>query len=82
MKNIINKVVCAIALVSMLSSCSKDFEKINTDPNALPNALPQQLMAPALVNSLTYNLIRNRNFNNELMQVTVDQSDGEGRVFR
>lgn len=82
MKNLFSKIVCAVAIVSLLSACSKDFEKINTDPNNIPHALPQQLMAPALVNSLTYNLIRNRNFNNELMQVTVDQSDGEGRVFR
>jgi len=66
----------------LLTSCTKDFEEINTDPNNTPNALPQQLLAPALVNTLTYNMIRNRNFNNELMQVTVDVSDAEGKVFR
>lgn len=66
----------------LLSSCTKDFTEINTDPNNTPNALPQQLLAPALVSTLNYNMIRNRNFNNELMQVTVDQSDAEGRVFR
>ena len=74
------------AVMSLLSgamlSCTKDFEKINTDPNSTPNALPQQLLAPALVNTVTYNMIRNRNFNNELMQVTVDISDAEGKVFR
>ncbi len=79
----INIHLLAVVLMSLLlSSCSKDFEEINTDPNNSPKALPQQLLAPALVNSLTYNMIRNRNFNNELMQVTVDQSDAEGRVFR
>jgi len=66
----------------LLASCTKDFEKINTDPNSTANALPQQLLAPALVNTLTYNQLRNRNFNNELVQVTVDQSDAEGKVFR
>ena len=66
----------------MLTSCTKDFQEINTDPNSTSNALPQQLLAPALVNTLTYNMLRNRNFNNELMQVTVDQSDAEGKVFR
>lgn len=70
--------VCGI----MLTSCTKDFTEINTDPNGTPTALPQQLLAPALVGTLTYNMIRNRNFNNELMQVTVDPSDAEGRVFR
>jgi hypothetical protein len=66
----------------LFTSCTKDFEEINTDPNSTVNALPQQLLAPALVNTLTYNGLRNRNFNNELMQVTVDMSDAEGRVFR
>ncbi len=66
----------------MLSSCTKDFQEINTDPNNIPDALPQQLLAPALVSTLTYNMIRNRNFNNELMQITVDISDAEGKVFR
>jgi hypothetical protein len=66
----------------LLSSCKKGFVDINTDPNGTPNALPQQLLAPALVNTLTYNMLRSRNFNNELMQVTVDPGDGEGKVFR
>lgn len=66
----------------MLSSCTKDFTEINTDPNGTPTALPQQLLAPALVGVLSNTMLRNRSFNNELMQVTVDPSDAEGRVFR
>lgn len=66
----------------LASSCKKGFVDINTDPNGTPNALPQQLLAPALVNTLTINMLRSRNFNNELMQVTVDPGDGEGKVFR
>lgn len=66
----------------LASSCKKGFVDINTDPNGTPNALPQQLLAPALVNTLTTNMLRSRNFNNELMQVTVDPGDGEGKVFR
>jgi hypothetical protein len=83
MKAMLYKLSSVAVIVSLLLvSCTKDFEKINTDPNNTPNALPQQLMAPALVNTLTYNMIRNRNFNNELMQVTVDLGDGDGKVFR
>lgn len=70
--------ICGI----MLSSCTKDFTEINTNLNGTPTALPEQLLAPALVGSLTTVMLRNRNFNNELMQVTVDPSDAEGRVFR
>jgi hypothetical protein len=81
-KNIYKITIVLMMFGFALSSCSKNFTEINTDPNNIPNALPQQLLAPALVNTLTYNMIRNRNFNNELMQVTVDQSDAEGTVFR
>lgn len=83
MKKLVNKLSFTIGIVALLmSSCSKDFEEINTDPNSTPNALPQQLLAPALVSTMSYNMVRNRNFNNELMQVTVNQSDAEGQVFR
>jgi hypothetical protein len=83
MKKTLYKIGTVVVLFSMmLSSCTKDFQEINTDPNNTPDALPQQLLAPALVSVMGYNMIRNRTFNNELMQVTVDLSDAEGKVFR
>jgi Starch-binding associating with outer membrane len=83
MKQILYKIVCLMTVFSiLLSSCTKDFQEINTDPNDIPDALPQQLLAPALVSTLNYNMVRNRNFNNELMQVSVDMSDADGKVFR
>ncbi len=82
-KQLFSKIFIAVAAVAMTaSSCTKNFEKINTDPNRTLSARPDQLLAPALVNTMTYNMLRNRNFNNELMQVTVDMSDAEGKVFR
>lgn len=68
--------------MAILPSCKNGFEEINTDPNGAPDALPAQLLAPALVNVMATNMIRNRNFNNELMQVTVALSDGDASVFR
>ena len=83
MKKIIYTITGALLMFSiLLSSCTKNFQETNTDPNGTPNALPQQLLAPALVSTLGYNMVRNRNFNNELMQVTVNASDAEGQVFR
>lgn len=84
MKNInIKKSLCALLTASMLfSACDKDFEKINTDPIGRGNTTAAQLLAPALVNVLHANMLRNRNFNNELMQVTVNISDAEAQVFR
>lgn len=71
-----------MAFSLMISSCTKDFTEINTDPNNTPQATPQQLLAPALVSTMSFNMQRNRNFNNELMQITVNLNDGEGQVFR
>jgi hypothetical protein len=83
MKTRFSKILLIMLLSTALApSCKKGFEEINTDPNGTPNALPQQLLAPALVNTVSTNMLRNRNFNNELMQVTVDASDSEGKVFR
>jgi hypothetical protein len=83
MKYTLYKLMTAACLFSLiLSSCTKDFQEINTDPNNSANAAASQLLAPALVNTLALNMNRNRNFNNELMQVTVNMSDAEGQVFR
>jgi hypothetical protein len=83
MKSKSYKFIGAIMLIiTVLGSCTKDFTKINTDPINTPNALPQQLLAPALVATVGANMLRNRNFNNELMQVTVNQSDDEAAIFR
>lgn len=78
-----NKFLTIIFLAGvMLTSCTKGFQEMNTNPNTVPFAQPAQLLSPALTNSLYYNMLRNRNFNNELMQVTVNVSDAEGQVFR
>lgn len=63
-------------------SCTKDFIEVNTDPLGDSTVEAHQLMAPALVNLMSTNMLRNRNFNNELMQVTVDLGDAEGKAFR
>ncbi|WP_345949929.1 SusD/RagB family nutrient-binding outer membrane lipoprotein [Mucilaginibacter sp. PAMB04274] len=71
-----------LSALTALASCTKDFNEVNTDPIGKTSTTANQLLAPALVNILQANMVRNRGFNNELMQVTVDVSDSEGRVFR
>ncbi|HTE10754.1 MAG TPA: SusD/RagB family nutrient-binding outer membrane lipoprotein [Chitinophagaceae bacterium] len=63
-------------------SCKKDFEDLNTDPINIISTSPDKLLAPALVNAIWPGMNRNRSFTNELMQVTVSQSDGDNTVFR
>lgn len=79
-KNIAYILLVTLGLSAL--SCTKDFTKVNTDPLGNVNATPQQILAPTLVSLMSTNMLRNRDFNNELMQVTVDVSDAEGKVFR
>ncbi|WP_276483049.1 SusD/RagB family nutrient-binding outer membrane lipoprotein [Paraflavitalea pollutisoli] len=72
----------SLMALPMLQSCDKGFEELNVDPINVLETTPDKLLAPALVNSLWPGMSRNRSFNNELMQVTVSQSDGDNTVFR
>jgi len=74
--------ILLIGLGFTIFSCTKDFNAVNTDPLGKREVEAHQLMAQPLVNVLSANLSRNRSFNNELMQVTVDLGDSEGKVFR
>lgn len=80
-KNTIVYILLAGLGLSTLS-CTKDFNEVNTDPLGKEAVEAHQLMAPTMVNLMSTNMLRNRNFNNELMQVTVDLGDAEGKIFR
>lgn len=76
--------IACMVLMAMptLYSCKKGFEELNIDPINIVGTTPSKLLAPALVSSVSAGMSRNRSFNNELMQVTVGQSDGDNTVFR
>lgn len=82
MKLYIFSITTIIVLVTLMTSCTRDFEEINTNPNGIRYVTPDQLLPSALIGTLSTNMARNRNFNNELMQVTVNPTDAEGAVFR
>jgi hypothetical protein len=76
-------IACMVLMaVPLLYSCKKGFDKLNVDPINILSTTSDRLLAPALVNSLWPGMSRNRSLNNELMQVTVSQSDGDNTVFR
>jgi hypothetical protein len=64
------------------SSCKKDFIDLNTDPNGTPMRSAAATAGPGIGEYRKHNMLRARNFNNELMQVTVDAGDSEGKVFQ
>lgn len=70
MKNII-KCFLAFTFISalLISSCTKDFENINTDPNNINKVVPGALMAPILYDMATFSSSRNYSFTWQLMQV-------------
>lgn len=74
--------ISTVLLAFCFTACDKGFEETNTDPINIISAAPHKLLSPALVNILSTNMSRNRSFNNELMQVTVTQSEDEFAVFR
>lgn len=71
-----------VGLSSTVVSCKKNFKEINTDPNTSAFALPQALLAPAITSMVSANMNRSQRVNNELMQVTVNMGDTEGKIFR
>ncbi len=82
LNKISSQIIAYCTVIVLLTSCNKNFEEINTNPNASPVALPQNLLAPALTKVVGYNMNRSQRVTNELMQVTVNMGDGEGRIFR
>lgn len=59
------------------TSCTKDFEELNTNPNETAAARPASLLAPALHDVVTRNNNRALRLNNELMQVHVTILDSD-----
>lgn len=75
MKTFIKTSIICAALTLSMGSCTKDFVKMNTNPNESAAVAPQTLLAPAIYNVVRANLDRNLRINNEFMQVTVTRND-------
>lgn len=78
MKIKLNKYInLAVAGLLLITSCKKDFQSINTDPNGSKAARPEALLGPAIYDVVTRNNTRALRLNNELMQVHVTINDGD-----
>ena len=77
-------IIYAITFISTLcaTSCTKDFKELSVNPNAVDHPLPQALLAPAISDIVGANMSRSQRITNELMQVTVNMGDGDGKIFR
>ncbi|MCC8407565.1 SusD/RagB family nutrient-binding outer membrane lipoprotein [Mucilaginibacter sp. UR6-1] len=72
----------ALSLSLFSASCTRNFQEINTDPNSSSFALPQSLLAPAITDVVSANMSRSQRITNELMQITVNMGDTDGKIFR
>lgn len=75
MKAFLKTTILCTTLSISLASCTKDFVKINTNPNESSAVAPQSLLGPTIYNVIAANIDRNIRINNEFMQVTVTRND-------
>lgn len=61
-----------VTILGSAISCTKDFEKLNTDPVRVTAVAPGTLLAPAQFDGMWLITKRAHRLNNELMQYTVD----------
>lgn len=68
-KHIINSLLTGLMLVLTFSSCTKDFEELNTDPDNTQEISPNTLLNPTIYELVTFNAQRSEGFTMDLMQV-------------
>lgn len=78
MKNNLKYIVTLLVMLSVLGSCTKNFEEINIDPNR-----PENVNPGVILGQMQYRIINNsvsaaRNFTHELMQVDAPRSSTSG----
>lgn len=76
------KILAAFLAISSLISCTKDFEKINTDPNRISQISPGTLLNPTLYGMASFNMERADAFTFDLMQVSLPFPSVTGGLHR
>lgn len=66
---IISSVVC------LLLGCTKNYDKLNINPNGVSVAVPERLLNPALYALVSTNIRANYNLNNEIVQTFVARGE-------
>lgn len=82
MKQIINISLITAAIITSLSSCTKDFEQINRDPNRIDKISPGTLLNPIIYNVAGFNMQRADDITFNLMQVALPYPSASGGLHR
>lgn len=82
MKSFIIRFICLLAVSSMLQACTKDFKKVNTDPNRIDRISPGTLLNPILYEVSAFNMDKSDDITFNLMQVALPFPSASGGVHR
>jgi len=65
------RIIAVFTLINLvvLSSCTKNFEELNTDPNLIEKVTPGSLLTPTIYGMSNYFTVRSYDFTWQLMQV-------------
>ncbi|MGV3593730.1 MAG: SusD/RagB family nutrient-binding outer membrane lipoprotein [Sediminibacterium sp.] len=74
----LNKYISVFILMVLLSSCAKDFESLNTDPNRPKEVNPGVMLGQLQYRFVTSSITAARNFTHELMQVDAPRASPGG----
>jgi hypothetical protein len=69
-------------LIINITSCTKDFDKINTDPNRIDQISPGTLLNPIIFNMASFNMQRADAITFNLMQVALPYPSATGGIHR
>lgn len=72
----------ALMAATLLSSCTKKFDSINTDPKRISEVSPGTLLNPIIYNMSAYNMQKADDFTFNLMQVALPYPSAAGGVHR
>lgn len=72
----------AILATSLLASCTKNFEEVNTDPNRIERISPGTLLNPMLYEVASFNMQRANDLTFGLMQVNLPYPSASGGIHR
>ncbi|PJJ79357.1 SusD/RagB family nutrient-binding outer membrane lipoprotein [Mucilaginibacter auburnensis] len=74
--------ILLVMLIAITSSCTKDFEKINTDPNRPTSVNPGVVLGQMQYRMVSSSISAARGFTHELMQVDAPRSSTSNGVHR
>ncbi|MES2776394.1 MAG: SusD/RagB family nutrient-binding outer membrane lipoprotein [Bacteroidota bacterium] len=74
--------VIASAVAAFATSCTKNFEEINTDPNRIDAISPGTLLNPIIFNVAGYNMLRSDDITFNLMQMVLPYPSASGGLHR